>query len=741
MKPRVLLIFLTLLLSLPALSRSARKGVIPITQPDGTVFDARIKGDEFMRITTTLDGNAIIQEEDGWWCYATFDSEGNRSSTGWKVGQKIPSPILHESRLIPYGILAASAKERRRMFPQTGIKFVERLDQITKSGTPAIKHGIIILAQFSDVRFDYSRQDFVDLLTQKGYSRNGASGSAKEYFDAQFAGKVDFRFEVSDIITLPDKRAGYGSNLADGQDRDPARMIIEACRAVDDKIDFSMYDDDNDGEIDNVFIFFAGGDEAEGAGEDCIWSHSWYISDGAGLSVMLDGKKLNRYACSSERTRRHNGSADEETLTGIGTFCHEYSHTFGLADVYDTDYEGSGGESAGLWIWTSLMDGGNQNNSGNTPPYFNAIEREMLGICKPTRITKNGSYYLDPIEDGNTVYRLDTENENEYYLIECRSGRGWDKYIGGSGMLVYHIDRSDRSAGYSDLYGRDLMASERWDIANEVNCRPDRQCADLLEADSRPDGFENFESNESISLFRNISTVFFPQPDITSITPEGAPGFKHWSGSTGSASMTDIKWHNGRISFNIRGLAGAAPPPAVTNVKTDIFADAAIISFESNGYFEGDAVVEWGRVGERTESIIVKPYEAGRYAVLLEGLQPNNKTYSVNIFFESEGVKGAGKTVSIMTKKSPAVDWPYIYMNAVAHNSDGTIPYGSPIPLRVSNAADASEISWTFNGRPISAGGDLYYRVSENGSLKAHILWKDGREETIVKEITIGKEN
>ena len=291
MKPRVLLIFLTLLLSLPALSRSARKGVIPITQPDGTVFDARIKGDEFMRITTTLDGNAIIQEEDGWWCYATFDSDGNRSSTGWKVGKKIPSPILHESRQIPYGILAASAKERRRMFPQTGIKFVERLDQITKSGTPAIKHGIIILAQFSDVRFDYSRQDFVDLLTKKGYSRNGASGSAKEYFDAQFAGKVDFRFEVSDIITLPDKRAGYGSNLADGQDRDPARMIIEACRAVDDKIDFSMYDDDNDGEIDNVFIFFAGGDEAEGAGEDCIWSHSWYISDGAGLSVMLDGKK------------------------------------------------------------------------------------------------------------------------------------------------------------------------------------------------------------------------------------------------------------------------------------------------------------------------------------------------------------------------------------------------------------------------------------------------------------------
>ena len=124
-----------------------------------------------------------------------------------------------------------------------------------------------------------------------------------EYFDAQFGGKVEFRFDVSDVVTLPGTRKDYGANDESGQDNAPAMMIIDACRLADADIDFSMYDDDSDGEIDNVFVFFAGEDEAEGADEECIWSHAWYIYNGAGYNMSLDGKRLNRYACTSELTR------------------------------------------------------------------------------------------------------------------------------------------------------------------------------------------------------------------------------------------------------------------------------------------------------------------------------------------------------------------------------------------------------------------------------------------------------
>lgn len=731
MKHKTILIILALIFTFSAHCRPARKGIIPLMQPDGTVFDARIKGDEFLRITTTLDGNAIVQDEDGWWCYSTFDNEGHRHSSGWRVGAKTPMAILAESRIIPYEALSAAARERRLQFPRPEGDLRRILE--TRSSSPSVKHGIVILAQFSDVGFTYGRQDFIDLLTQEGYSRNGAAGSAKEYFDEQFAGKVDFRFDVSEIITLPGTRAEYGANLPDGMDKDPARMVIEACQAADPEIDFTLYDDDNDGEIDNVFIFFAGGDEAEGAGEDCIWSHSWYILEGAESDVQLDGKQLDRYACSSELTIRGSGRIPIETISGIGTFCHEYSHTLGLVDLYDTDYAGSGGETAGLWVRTSLMDGGNQNNHGNTPPQFNAIEREMLGICEPIRIKTDGSYLLGSVDQTNTVYRIDTDHQDEYYLLECRSGKGWDAHIGGSGMLVYHIDRSDRNSGYSEYYGYVLKASERWETANEVNCRPDHQCADLLEADGRNDSV--------LSLIpSDISGIFFPQNGVTAIIPDSTPGFRFWSGAVCRTTVSDIKWEDGLIRFNISGLSQEPTPPGVSNVTIETFTDAAILHFESDRLFEGNAVIEWGRAGDKTEIFETQAYAPGKFAILLEGLQPDNKTYNVTLCLEENGRKGESRTISFMTRKFPAVSWPYIYMNGVRRNSDGTLPYGSPLPLRVCNASNAAEIHWTFNDRSISVEGDKYYKVREDGTLKARIIWKDGTDDTIIKEIRLGKE-
>ena len=92
-----------------------------------------------------------------------------------------------------------------------------------------------------------------------------------------------------------------------------------------------------------------------------------------------------------------------------------------------------------------------------------------------------------------------------------------------------------------------------------------------------------------------------------------------------------------------------------------------------------------------------------------------------------------------MTKKAPAVNWPFIYMNNVARNADGTIPAGTRIPLIAYGTGDAAEVTWTFNGKEIDASGTGYIKVTENGTLKVHIIWKDGREEVIHKEIRTTK--
>lgn len=711
-----------LLLSLASLASPARRGSINLTQPDGTIFTAYLTGDEFARIKTTADGHAIIQDEDGWWCYAIYESDGGKKSSGHKVGSDVPAHIKSLSLDIPYSIIGDNANKARQ------INITNQDPSLIRTKSEGLKrHGIVILAQFQNLSFTNTREDFVNLLTLKGYNLFGATGSAKDYFDTQFNGLVEFGFDVSEIVTLPGKYEFYGKNDALGNDSKPDEMVMDACRlAAESGVDFSLYDDDNDGYVDNVFVFFAGEDEAEGADENSIWSHAWYVYSGAGKTLTLNGKVIDRYACTSELTRVYNsdGKLLETHLSGIGTFCHEYSHTLGLPDFYDTDYDKNGGWAAGLWGHTSLMDSGNQNNNGNTPPNFNAVERTLMGLSEPEVIEMDGAYSLEPINLSGKCFRMNTDKEEEYYLFECRSDSTdvWDRYIGGNGMLVYHIDRTEG-------------VSKKWSHYNTVNADGSHQCADLLEADGRADTFSS--QSDMIARHKNISGVFFPYEGTDMLTPTSSPGLKFWSGETGIFSVINITRQDGRICFNVIGGSEETTPPTVHgNITYEAFADGAIIYFESNRPFEEAASVSFGRTNQDTTMISVMPFESGRYAVELSGLEPA-KTYTVSASFSINGVSGTSRSISFMTKKTPAVDWPYIFFGSAKRNDDGTFLPDTRIPLKVYNISGAKEIRWTFDDEPIQTEGDCYYTLPGSGILKAHIYWEDGREEILMKEITI----
>lgn len=743
MRLKTILSVLMMTIAMLASAGPAQRGPVYLSQPDGYVFEGRMAGDEFYKIITTVEGNAIIKEADGWWYYAKYSAEGEKISTGHRVGAQVPSDIRSLSLDIPFHKLAENAAAKRSSVQKVEetplIRRILDAGPATKAGTPKTKHGLVILAQFKDVSFQFTKWDFTNMLIQKGYSYNGATGSAKEYFDDQFNHSIEFSFEVSDIVTLQHERAYYGRNGKDGNDENPAQMIVDACRLVDSKIDFSRYDDDGDGEVDNVFVFFAGGDEAWGAGDDCIWSHAWYVKSGAGMTVTMDGKLIDRYACTSELARKEAGQVNSNILAGIGTFCHEYSHTFGLPDLYDTDYEKSGGFSAGLWATTSLMDAGNQINRGNTPPYFNAIEREILGIGEPVILKNDGGYELKPINESGKYYKIESDTEGEYYLIECRSNDRWDAGIGGHGMLVYHVDKSVRASGHSETYNNTLRAIDRWTFANEVNSRPDHQCADLLEADARKDRFPDIKNEAYLQAVSDIRSIFFPSEGATSILSESRNGLIFWSGMSSEASITNIRFgsDNKTVLFNVIGFSGTEIPPVAQDITQEVFMDGAIIQFNSSRKYDGEATVVYGRTGQDTDTLKVYPYETGKYAVTLRGLQPDSKTYTVGIHFEINGVVGESAETNFMTKKSPVVDWPFIYIGSSRFNADGTIPVLTRIPLKLYNATDAAEIRWKFNGKKVAPEGNGYYQVKEDGTLKAYITWPDGTEEVVMKEITV----
>lgn len=712
-----ILFLLTIFLSVSALAGPVHDRIVTLVQPDGTSFAARFRGDEFIRIKTDMHGHAIMQDEGGWWCYASYELDGSKVCSGIRVGDKAPGSVMSASLDIPYRKLSENAGMLKRSLYAIN----DSAPVLTKGKT--VKHGLVILAQFANLGFKHKKEDFDALLTEKGYSLNDAAGCAKEYFEAQFGDSVDFEFFVSDIVTLSQDLAYYGGNTSVAKgvegDKAPEEMVMEACRLVDPQVDFSLYDDDGDGEVDNVFVFFAGGDEAEGAGDDCIWSHAWYIKDGAGRNLVLDGKTINRYACTSELTLYRDAAGKvRQRLAGIGSFCHEYSHTFDLPDMYDTDYESSGGHAEALWVSTSLMDGGNYNNLGSVPPNFNAVERELLGLSEPVVIEQSGVYTLEPVNKGGQCYRINTEEDDEYYLLECRAATGWDAYIGGKGLLLYHIDRTQRSSGYSDSYGKDITADMRWTLYNEVNCRPDHQCADLIEA---------------LPGATNVRNVFYPAYGVTDINEES---FTSWSGEVGRFAITGIRMEGENVVFNVIGGEEEAPPLPVS-IGCEKFQDAAIISFESNRIYNGEATISWGVTGKDVQTLNVAPYEPGKYAIVLDGLTPRT-SYTVTISFVLNGVAGKEGAVSFMTNSDNG-GYPYIYLKNVQRNPDGTFPMGSRLPLRIYNAIGARDILWTFNGGWICPDKSGYYKVRGDGVLKAVISWEDGSKDVLVKEIKISE--
>lgn len=702
----------------------AKRKDIVLSQPDGTVFNAVLKGDEFMKILLTAKGEAIVLGEDGYYYYAYYDSEGKKYSSGYRVGENVPGDISAKSRLIPYAKLGQRKKDMTGAVRTREPNLIRRLSEAgapqTRNGVeaPVEKHGLVILAQFRNLAFSNTKTDFENLLNLQGYDRNGATGCAKEYFDAQFGGSFNFSFNVTDIVTLSRNYEYYGGNDSNGDDRNPEEMVVEACRLVDSSIDFSLYDDDGDGEVDNVFIFFAGKDEADGAGENYIWSHAWYIYDGAGYNLTLDGVKINRYACTSELSIDDTGST---VFAGIGTFCHEYSHTFGLPDFYDTDYDESGGRSKALWTSTSLMDGGNMNNNGNTPPYYNVVEREILGIGTAETIGA-GSYTLAPINEDGRILRVDSNVEGEYYLFECRTEEGWDKYIGGSGMLVYHIDKSGNDAGFSSSYSKNLTAAERWTY-NELNANPEHQCADLVEA---------------LPSAMAVNHVFFPSSGSDSFSPDTDPAFCFWNGSNAGLALTDITLSGKNIVFSALSTGSEKIPEAINTVKY-VYQDAAIITWESDVMNGEDAVVRWGVTGNLSNEAEIEAYEENKYAVILDGLTPRT-SYAAEIVFRSGGVEGKVVTCKFTTKSSVG-KYPYIILSDVPQNGDGSYPYGAAVPLRVANATDAETVVWTMNGREVSADKSCFYHLAESGMLKAVIHYDDGTQDIIIKEIEIKNEN
>ena len=319
------------------------------------------------------------------------------------------------------------------------------------------KKGLVILVNFTDKYFTTTnpRETYFDVFNKVGYKDNGMSGSVHDYFYDQSYGQFELDFDVVGPFRLAHPMSYYGAPKDVAHDSNPQAMIEEAVRMADSSVDFTHYDWDHDGWVDQVYVVYAGYGENYGNDPDAIWAHEWTI---ANREVSLDGVNIGTYACSCELKGR-----EGHTIDGIGSACHEFSHCLGLPDTYDTK-----GGNIGMGTW-DVMASGNYNNDACTPSAYTAYERWIAGWLEPTVI--NDKCYITgmkPIEDAPEAYILYNDgNHNEYYLLENRQIRGWDSAQYGHGLLVVHVD-----------YDRNIWAS------NTINADADHQRISVIPADN-----------------------------------------------------------------------------------------------------------------------------------------------------------------------------------------------------------------------------------------------------------------
>ncbi|MDE7346695.1 MAG: M6 family metalloprotease domain-containing protein [Muribaculaceae bacterium] len=522
-----------------AMAIPAKPGIIAYTQPDGTVINILLAGDEHGHLIYSESGRLLV-ESNGRMEYAKFDEAGYPVPSGISVGS-VTDDISLTEKLQPKHLLDGWTEKmiqnkETRIRRLTEIKSLKRITRSEEDGQeegesrlvplnfgrcdatfPVLgeQKGLVILVEYQDVPFDYGDYDYFNrMLNEEGFSDYGSLGSARDWFIENSGGLFLPDFDVYGPVKLPNNREYYGGNSSSnyGSDSHPEDMAIHACQMLDEEVDFSQYDRDGDGCIDNVFIFFAGKGEHDSGITNAVWPHSWDIrASYPDEDFIFDGVSLNHYACTCEYPSGY------KRPDGIGTFVHEFGHVMGLPDLYNT-MDMRAVYTPCAW---SVMDKGSYNNFGLTPPNYSSYEKCALGWIDFQPFTE-GSMELPYLNETNIAYALPTDKADEFFFFENRQQRGNDEFLPGHGMIVWHID-----------YRKSI-----WE-ANTVNNIALHQYVDLVEAD-------NVRSADSTA-----GDAFPGTKNVTTYNFDTKPQLATWGKKRLAFEIEDIsESEDGLISFN-----------------------------------------------------------------------------------------------------------------------------------------------------------------------------------------------
>lgn len=598
------LLFGLLFAAMTAGAVKMKPGINIIKQADGTTITVRAYGDEDLSYFLASDGTLLYQEGTNFYI-AGVKADGTLYSTGVLAHEpsmrtiKEISAIKAQNAKAFYNSMETQAKANKvRREPMTP----------DNSLLPSLgKHKIpVILVEFSDVEFSVENpkatfdkylngKELFNKETDPEMGQNYAS--VAKYFKDMSFGKFEPEFEVYGPVNLGKPLATYGAGYSSQENM--GLLLTDACTAVDNEVDFTQYDSNDDGNIDLIYIIYAGFSQSiAGNSTDCIHPKSGYLS----LAKSFDGMDVKRYGVNNELNGTPADQADGPIINGIGLFCHEFSHCMGLPDLYPKS--GSIAEACinqNMDYW-SLMDAGEYTGNGYRPTAYTAWERERLGWMEIGTLTGPSNVELKSLDEGGTAFRIYNDKDetgHEYYIVENVQNNGWNKKLFGNGLMVTHVDylssqfslggcKVNNTEGHPRMHvmAADGMFVPEYFLGSTIEDSYitflKEHNADLVaKYGGQVFSIEDYKAEAAGDLFPGTSNA-------TSLTDDSQP-MKAWTynGETMGKPITDITndTEKGIVSFKFMG--GGEPVDGINEVTVNKTTDSRVYSI-SGTYMGND---------------------------------------------------------------------------------------------------------------------------------------------------------
>ncbi|MBP7935349.1 MAG: M6 family metalloprotease domain-containing protein [Phycisphaerae bacterium] len=474
---------------------------MPFRQPDGTVIEVRVWGDEFYAVAETLDGYTLVEDPaTRAACYARLSADGTRlEPTGIVAGQNEAAPVGIDQhiRITVESAKSRIAANRQLQQAQKATFLATEKGSLAQEGiTIGSPKGLCLIVDFSDDVATIPASAVADFCNKIGYTANGNNGSVRDYFYDISGGKLTYTNYVPTAYHRAKHPKTYYTDQSIDYGTRARELITEALdRLKASGFNFGQCDTNSDGTIDALNCLYAGSSNSPWS--EGLWPHASWMSYCAG------GVCAGPYQIT-----------DMGSSLRISTFCHENGHMLlGWPDLYDYDYD-----STGVGHFCLMAFGTSSTNPCRPCAYM----RNKAGWCTVTELLTSQAN-LPLISNSNAIYKYSRPSSTkEYFLLENRQRTGRDVGLPDDGLAIWHVDEN----GSND--NNEMTAASHYKVT-------------LVQADGLWDMENNRNSGDSNDLWSS--------PTYTLCTPDSSPNTRWWDGTASKLYLKNVSVSGSTMTF------------------------------------------------------------------------------------------------------------------------------------------------------------------------------------------------